>query len=252
MLKKLFTTNRKRRAAADAPPETSLPNSGGPQLHIRQQLHQLNLDFLRLLQAAQPYRSERWAKQLGLDDALNGLLQQCDNAQLTRISTCDFAVFSAAFAEPASWQRLAQLSLRIAPEDRYAALLPGTDTPLQRTCINLCQSVLFFAWHLSKQEPHWARVLLGMSNDALEIISTLDIWQCQYIAHQHCNVLQPRWHHSPRFWQDLLHYGLTGNAEHERMLLTISRQLTARELEPSAIMRLCGEEPESAPAPPVL
>ncbi len=247
MFKKLFPANRRAAAAEAALPACSTPENTGPSLIVRQQLQQLNLEFLRLLQAAQRHRGERWAKHLELSVEQGNVLRQCDHAQLLRIADCGFAVFSAVFADPGSWQRLHQLSQRIAPAERYTAMAPRTETLLQRFCINLCQSVLFFSWHLSRQEPHWARMLLGMPDGTMQIITSLDIWHCQFIAYQYCNVLQPRWLGSPTFWNDLLQYGLTGDAERERMLRSISRHLTASEVEPSAIMRLCGEEPAQLP-----
>lgn len=247
MLKKLFAANRRAPADNNASPSYSSPEHTGPSLIVQQQLQQLNLEFLRLLQAAQRHRSEHAAKHLQLEPELGMALRHCDHTQLLRIADCGFAVFSAAFAEPTSWQRLHQLCQRVAPAERYIAMAPRTETLLQRFCINLCQSVLFFSWHLSRQEPHWARMLLGMPDDTMQIITSLDIWHCQFIGYQYCTVLQPRWPGSITFWNDLVQYGLTGDIERERMLRSMSRHLTAGEVEPSAVMRLCGDELPATP-----
>jgi hypothetical protein len=208
-----------------------------------QQLEQLNLDFLHFMREVQNHSSQRWHTQFGLSPEQKGVLANLKTPELERLARCGLALFGASFHQPDIWVRLHDHSARCSAAERYAALTPRTETSLERASISLFQGVLFFGWHLAQQAPHVARLSLGMAVETVQVMTKLDIWQCQFIACHHNNLLAPRWRHNPYFWSDALNYGQTGDAEMLRFIRTMGSQLTAHELEPSAIARLTGDEP---------
>lgn len=236
MFKKLFSAARGANVGTTETGGTS--PAAASNTHVLQQLQRLNHDFLRLVMQAQSNDSQRWQAQLGMHPEQKALLTKCSDTELERVAGCGFSLFNAHFHQPDAWIRLHDHSVRIAPEQRYSALLPRTDTRLQRICVGVFEGVVFFAWHLAQQDPQSARLMLGMASDTLQIMTRLEIWQCQFIACQHCNLLTPRWRHNPYFWSDLLNYGHSCDRQLLRFVRAMGTQLIAQELEPSAVARL--------------
>jgi hypothetical protein len=237
MLRKLLFPNRRTAARNDATPSPDPRQTDS----TNQQLEHLNRDFLHFVREAQQHGSQRWQSQFGLSPEQNVLLRALSVAELDRLASCGVALFGASFHQPDVWLRLHDHSARRSTAERYAALTTRTEISVQHSCMSLFQGILFFGWHLAQQAPHAARLSLGMAADTVQVITRLDIWQCQFIACHHNNLLIPRWRHNRYFWSDLLSYGQSGDAQSLRFVRAMSAQLTAHELEPSAIARLTGE-----------
>ncbi|MGE0115743.1 MAG: hypothetical protein AB7T07_12780 [Steroidobacteraceae bacterium] len=214
----------------------------------QQQLLRLNIDFLKLMQVTGQTGSDSHQglrQQLCLPTVQAAGLAQCQEAALERMASCGFSLFSLSLHQPDIWRRAAAQSAQLAHAAHYhQPAATGQDSDLSRACSGFMECALFFAWHLSQQEPHHARLLLGMSADCAAIVAQLELWQCQYIARQHDKVLSPRWRHHPYFWADLLRYGHSGDARHFKLACLLGSQLLAQELEPSAILRLSSTDTE--------
>jgi hypothetical protein len=90
-----------------------------------------------------------------------------------------------------------------------------------------------------------ARVMLGMREETAAILAPLQLWQIRQIAQRSYQMLSPRWPNNPYFWVDMLRYVTTKDAEHFKFARLMGTQLIARDMEPSAFMRV---SPVEAPA----
>lgn len=219
------------------PPTPASSEAGADQ----SQLLRLNVDFLQLLVGmpgnAVPSLS-------GLRSELITGLTQCGEAGLQRMAACGFSLFSLSLHRADLWQQAAAHCQARAHEPHYGdEAAPRTDA-WSRSCSGFMECALFFAWHLAQQQPHQARLFLGMSEDCTAIITGLELWQCRHIAQTRHALLGPRWRHHPYFWADLLKYGRSGDQQHFRFAQLLGSQLMAQELEPSAILRLSSTDPD--------
>lgn len=203
----------------------------------RQRLQQLNLDFLKLLQLT-PADTPTLPS---LDAAHMGLLQPLCHQSLASMANCDFALFDLGLYRIETWQSRVQSVKTADPLRRYAAATPSTDADetirsLREAWQGFAADVLLFAWHLA-QQPHNARLLLGMREEVATLLQQLEPWQCRQTVQGHPQVLAARWRDNPYFWPDLLRYGCSGEQRYRQFALLLGAQLIAKDLEPSAIMR---------------
>lgn len=238
-----------RRPASGSVSHNSAPPD--PNLH---QLHGLNLDFLQVLLEAQSSKDQQKPHHgLRLAEAHAKPLQNCDGAALQRMAACDFSVFSLNWHRVDEWSHLAEQSARAATTHRASgnsgdapAVSKAADTTTDHPVglLNFMNCAVFFAWHLAQTDVQAARFMLGMSSETADVMRTMDLWQCRYIGQRYRRLLSPRWQHNRYFWPDLLRYGLSGEAEHLKLVQLLGTQLMAQDLEPSAIARLCAIDPE--------
>ena len=219
-------------------PVTSGPQGG--QSSDQQQLLRLNVDFLKLLISMDPTTaSSGVAQQLSLRSEQACNLGLCQEADLQRMAACGFSLFSLSLHRADLWQRAAAHSQPMSHAQHYGNQPTGAPIDeFERICAGFMECALFFAWHLAQQQPHQARLLLGMSEDCMAIVTHLDLWQCRQIAQTQLKLLSLRWRHHPYFWADLLRYGQSGDQQHFKFAQLLGSQLMAQELEPSALLRL--------------
>ena len=200
----------------------------------QQQLHGLNLDFLRVLQAVQRSDSRSSYHGLRLIESNGESLLNLDSSALQRVAGCNFSLFSLQWHRADEWTRLAEHSTT--NRDQAQTTVNAPDDAMLAV-LNFMQCAVFFGWHLAQQDERAARFMLGMSAETAAVMRSLDLAQCRYIGQGYRKLLTPRWLHNRYFWSDLLHYGNSGEAEHFKLIQLLGTQLMAQDLEPSAIAR---------------
>jgi hypothetical protein len=219
-------------------PSTSPPSGMAPSSADQQQLLRLNADFLSLLALGTQAGASRTP--LALSTSQAALLAQCAAEGIQRMANCGFSLFSLSLHRPDLWQRA--LSRSTVQEDGQHYGAPVLQESTEQIRSGFMECALFFAWHLAQQRPRDARFMLGMSEDCSGLIARMELWQCRQMAQTQTQLLSPRWIHHPYFWNDLLHYGSSGDARHFKFACLLGSQLTAQDLEPSAILHLSSTE----------
>jgi hypothetical protein len=210
----------------------------------QQQLLQLNIDFLKLLTAAnQPdaQTSVITRSQLGLPTLQATTLAACSDDAIKTVSGCGFSLFNFSFHLADMWERMAKTGTQQSSVQRYANDVNGADganNAIEVAYAGFAECALFFAWHLAQQQPMAARIMLGMREETASTLAPLQLWQIRHIAQRSYQMLAPRWPQNPYFWVDLLRYASTGNEEHFRFARLMGTQLIAKDMEPSAFMRV--------------
>lgn len=215
----------------------SAASSPVPAAADQQQLLRLNADFLRLLGTSTPAGTGR---PTALSVAQTTLLAQCSADGIKRMASCGFSLFSLSLHRPDLWQRA--LARNAVQENGAHYGMPAMQDSTDQIRSGFRECAVFFAWHLAQQRPRDARFMLGMSEDCAKLIARMELWQCRQLAQMEVHLLSPRWAHHPYFWNDLLRYGSSGDAQHFKFACLLGSQLMAQDLEPSAILHLSSTE----------
>jgi len=93
-------------------------------------------------------------------------------------------------------------------------------------------AALSFAWHLSRNSPIAARVMLGFQLLTADAMAAVDPWQLRYIAGQQPVPLKPRWGSNPCFWPDLVRCAMAQSALELDLARLLGLQLLAAEMQP--------------------
>ena len=93
-------------------------------------------------------------------------------------------------------------------------------------------AALSFAWHLSRNSPIAARVMLGFKLLTADAMAAVDPWQLRYIAAQQPAPLKPRWGENPCFWPDLVRCACTQRSLELDLARLLGLQLLAAEMRP--------------------
>jgi hypothetical protein len=215
----------------------------------QQQLMQLNIDFLKLLIVANQPEAESSVitrSQLGLPKLQAKALTECSDEALRIMASCGFSLFNFNFHLADMWERMAKVSVDQSSVQRYSTDANLAGNPVEVAYAGFAECALFFAWHLAQHQPIAARTMLGMREETASILAPLQLWQCRQIAQRYYQSLAPRWPHNPYFWVDLLRYAETNDEQYFKFARLMGTQLIARDMEPSAFMRV--SPVENAPA----
>ncbi len=209
----------------------------------QQQLLQLNIDFLKMLIAANQPDVEIGTvtrSQLSLPSVQVTTLTSCTDAAIQTMAGCGFSLFTFSFHLADMWERMAKNSNQQSSVQRYAndANSAVGNNTIEVAYAGFAECALFFAWHLAQHQPMAARIMLGMREETAAVLSPLQLWQIRQIAQRSYQMLTPRWPHNPYFWVDMLRYAATKDEEHFRFARLMGTQLIARDMEPSAFMRV--------------
>ena len=207
----------------------------------QQQLLQLNIDFLKLLIVANQPDAESTVitrSQLGLPKLQAVTLINCSDEALRIMASCGFSLFNFNFHLVDMWERMAKVSNEQSSVQRYANDVSGAGNAVEVAYAGFAECALFFAWHLAQHQPIAARTMLGMREETAAILAPLQLWQCRQIAQRNYQSLAPRWPHNPYFWVDLLRYAETNDQQYFKFARLMGTQLIARDMEPSAFMRV--------------
>jgi len=215
----------------------------------QQQLLQLNIDFLKLLMVANQPEAESTVitrSQLGLPKLQAVTLTNCSEEALRTIASCGFSLFNFNFHLADMWERMAKVSSEQTSVQRYANDINSASNAVEVAYAGFAECALFFAWHLAQHQPIAARTMLGMREETAALLAPLQLWQCRQIAQRNYQSLAPRWPHNPYFWVDLLRYAETNDQQYFKFARLMGTQLIARDMEPSAFMRVSPVESASA------
>lgn len=182
----------------------------------------LNRDYLDLLIAG------------GCDGAGllgDGVMRELSAASpevLDSMAACCYALFALDLPFPVRTADPAAAQVNDPVTQRYCAFPVGAGTWTAFTT-----TALFFAWHLSRNSPLSARVMLGLPVIAAHAIAALDPWELQHIAGQQPAPLKPRWHSNPCFWPDLVRFAASRNPLQLDLARLLGLQLLAADLQSS-------------------
>lgn len=161
---------------------------------VLEPLHELNGAWLALLAAARrPWTTH--ASDARLPDPVCCGLMALSAEQRGEIARCPFSLFTARFNDGAYW--LSAASSRENGEPPEGA---GGDDPLA----DFSLLALFFAWHLARTSPSSAKIVLGMSDQTLEVFARLQLASLQRIRSATLGVVTARWPERPLYWLRLL------------------------------------------------
>ena len=74
----------------------------------------------------------------------------------------------------------------------------------RRSAIPLTRATLMLVWQMIRTDAHAARVALGIADEVVEIIETLQLTELDRIAERRHRHLEPRWADRPPVWRALL------------------------------------------------
>jgi hypothetical protein len=183
-------------------------------------LIKINRDYLDLLIAG-------WQEGAGLlDDGVMTRLGGVPAEVLDSIAGCSYALFALEFPADVSATRIASqvhdpVTERYSTAAGEAGAWPAVIT-----------TAWFYAWHLSRNSPLSARVMLGLSIAGAEELARLDPWQLRHIAGRQPAPLSPRWRANPCFWPDLVRFADNQNPLRLSAARLLGMQLLAADMVP--------------------
>jgi hypothetical protein len=181
----------------------------------------LNRDYLDLLITGRPDGVEP------LETHVMQELRQAGPASLDSMAACSYALFALDPPFPLKALDSGVPHVNDPVTERYGAgpRAGGAWTAFATTA-------LFFAWHLSRNSPLSARVMLGFPVVAAEAMAALEPWQLRHLADQQPAPLRPRWSTNPCFWPDLIRSAAGQDALQLDLARLLGLQLLAADLQP--------------------
>ncbi len=183
-------------------------------------LIKINRDYLDLLIAG-------WQEGASvLDDGVMSQLGGVPAEVLDSIAACSYALFALEFPADFSATRIAS-QVHDPVTERYST--SAGDAGAWPAFIT---TAWFYAWHLSRNSPLSARVMLGLSIAGAEELARLDPWQLRHIAGRQPAPLSPRWPTNPCFWPDLVRFADNRNPLRLCVARLLGMQLLAADMVP--------------------
>jgi hypothetical protein len=120
-----------------------------------------------------------------------------------RLAGVPWLLVDAGFNEPGLWREALPGAVReLAPA---LVTAPQSGLPFFGTeARDYFRRVLMFSWHLARTRPQLARIALGISPAAAQVLSRYRLVELDAVAERHPGALRPRWEHSPGLWRQLL------------------------------------------------
>lgn len=186
-------------------------------------LIKLNRDYLDLL-IASPDEPDPLGEVVSL-------LRRVSPQVLDSIASCSYALFALEFPRDISAAEVAAPQVHDPVTQRYGTAGDVGAWPAFIT------TAWFYAWHLSRNSPLSARIMLGLSIAGAEELARLDPWQLRYLTGRQRAPLPPRWRTNPCFWPDLVRFA----DNHNPLKLIVARllglQLLAADTVPLPVVR---------------
>ena len=208
------------RSPIDGAPTTASPVLSA---ELLTRIRELNLDYIELL-AAENNSPDRSAQLRYLTPRLVAAIAALSSDARRALANAPFTLYSLGFEDERFW-RAACADERPSIEQRYAP--PVVAWPQG----SFCQAALVQAWCIVNSNPLAARVVYAMPAGIMRLLATLRPWRISRIAHDHSELLAPRWPGNLAFWPDLLRFAGSNDARRLRTALLLGHQLIASELE---------------------
>lgn len=169
-------------AQSGAPGELRFPQSLAP-------LYELNCQTLKLLAAVQDHRSPL------KDCAWLELAQRLTPLQaplIESLSRCPFLLLDCGFEHPKRWL------LNPPPS--------ATNDLLDDELAQVTQAACWFAWHLVRNDPIAAQLMLGVGAASTKALLQLHLTDIRDVSLSlvHTKAVKPRWHDRPDVWHRLI------------------------------------------------
>lgn len=100
-----------------------------------------------------------------------------------------------------------------------------------RAHAGFCDAVLLYAWHVASTARVALRLAYGIDDETAKRLLVAPLWRLKRIAHDHPEVLAPRWPTNPAFWPQLVALADAGEDARLRAALLLGHQLIAGELQ---------------------
>jgi hypothetical protein len=201
------------------------PGASAPVLSaaLLARVHELNLDYVELL--ISEHASQGCAAQLQhLPARLFPMIASLGVASRRALAATPFTLYSLGFEDEGFWRAACAAQAQPVGQ-RYSsaggAWLQGP----------FCELALLHAWHVATCSPLAARMVYAMPETTAHCLTTTPLWQVRRIAHDHAELLAPRWPTNPAFWPDLVYFAATGDEQRLRTAQMLGHQLIAAELE---------------------
>lgn len=203
------------------PPEGAAPPS--PVLHaaILARIRELNYDYLDLLITPRgPARLQAQRFSAATLAALTALSSE----ERRRLAAAPYTLFRLVLDGACLWSTPCNAAAPSTPE-RYAS---STSVGA-----SFCETALMHAWCVGSSARVALRLTYGLTDEVARRLSAAPLWRLKRIAHDHPEVLAPRWPTNPAFWPQLATLAAAGDEARLRSALLLGHQLIAGELERS-------------------
>ena len=201
-----------------------LPFSAPPVLTdaILHRIHDLNLDYLRLLSREQADSSCSTQLPHFPPKSLE-LLTRCDETALQKIARVPYTLYSLGFEDLKFWQ--AACDVRDELSSRYCV---NSSVWVQGPFFEVA---LLLAWHIANSSRLAARVLLAMPDALIELFAKTPLSQVRRIAIDYPGLLMPRWPTNPGFWPELMRLATQNDRIRLNNVKLLGTQLIAAQLQ---------------------
>ena len=185
-------------------------------------IHDLNLDYLRLLRNEQA--DPRGAAQLQhFPTKCLEHLAQCEEPALLKIARVPYTLYSLGFEDLKFWQAACG-----APEELSSRYCTNGSPWVQGPFYEVA---LLFAWHIANSSRLAARVLLAMPDALADLFAKTPLSQVRRIAVDYPGLLLPRWPTNPGFWPELVRFAQQNDRARFNNVKLLGTQLIATQLQ---------------------
>lgn len=176
----------------------SAPGFGGPifPTELLKRVQALNGDYLELLAIGSFAASDLHSDPLGLK--IGAHLRELSHDQRARLAAAPYTLYSLRLNDLPFWRDTCSTIALNTPE-RYRPTAVSTEALF-------CETALLQAWHVANTNPLAARVLYAITDAVRTWLVGAPLWLLKKVAHEHSQVLMPRWPTNPCFWPDLLRF----------------------------------------------
>jgi hypothetical protein len=157
---------------------------------------------------------------------LRSLLRGTRPSLRRRAAHQPFALVDMELRDADWWQAVKHRPSRTFKDRPWRALAP------KRAAVQLAQSTLMLAWHMTRADAEATSVVFGMTREVSQLISSLRLSEIEVIALHQFRHVRPRWEERSEFWRDLLIAAHTDNSVATRNIAIRALQLFAGEVVP--------------------
>lgn len=182
--------------------------------HIRE----LNFDYLELLTT----RAHADSPQHRVPAATLAAIRDLSTQARRLLAAAPYTLFRLHLERASLWSDASNGGARPA-DQRYA-----TST---RAHAAFCDAALLYAWHVASTARVALRLTYGLNDETSKRLIGSPLWRLKRIAHDHPEVLAPRWPTNPAFWPQLAALAAAGDDARLRTALLLGHQLIAGELQ---------------------
>jgi hypothetical protein len=187
-------------------------------------LHEVNercLDLIALVAKLDPEDAP-----FAIVGPLRSLLRGTRSNVRHRAARQPFAFVDMEFRDADWWQAVKGRPSRVWKDRPWRALAP------KRAAVQLAQTTLMLAWHMTRADPEATSIVFGMSREVAQLIGSLRLSEIDTIAQHQFRHVRPRWEERAELWRELLVAAHSEDAEAMRAIAIRALQFLAGEVVP--------------------